>query len=122
LTLYAPGQVDPRIPPDVVAAVAYGDLAAGLLALLALVGLRLRARGAIALVWAFSGVGIADLVLATLKAIRAEMYQYYMGWNWYILNFYVPLLVVSHAMIFYYLLTRRGHPVGSGRVRAPAVE
>jgi len=29
-----------------------------------------------------------------------------MGWNWYILNFYVPLLVVSHVMILDRLLRR----------------
>jgi hypothetical protein len=107
LTLYAPGQVDPHIPADVAAVVAYGDLVAGLMALVALVGLRLRVPARIALVWAFSVVGIVDLAVATQKAVAAEMYRYSMGWNWYILNFYVPMLVVTHAMILYYLVAAR---------------
>src|SRR5215472_6940044 len=41
LTLFAPGQVDPNIPPDAVATIAYGDLASGLLALAAVVALKL---------------------------------------------------------------------------------
>ena len=103
LTLYAPGQVDPRIPADVTAAVAFGDLAAGLVALVALLALKLRVPGAIALVWIFTVVGIGDLVFATLKAVGAHMYTFAMGWNWYILNFYVPMLVVGHVMIVRHL-------------------
>jgi len=105
LTLYAPGQVDPRIPAEVAAAVAFGDLAAGLVALVALVAVKLRVPGAIALTWIFTVVGIGDLVVATLKAVGSEMYTFAMGWNWYILNFYVPMLVVGHVMIIH-LLTR----------------
>lgn len=99
LTLYATGQVDSRIPADVAATVAFGDLAAAIVALVALLVVKVRAPGAIPLVWGFSVVGIGDLAFATLKAVGAEMYQYAMGWNWYIPNFYVPMLVVSHVMI-----------------------
>ena len=109
LALYAPGQVDPRIPADVAAAVGLGDLVSAVAALVALIALRMRAKGAIALVWVFSVVGIADLGFATMKAVAAEMYRFPMGWNWYILNFYVPMIVVSHVMIIRYLL-RRGPP------------
>ena len=104
LTLYAPGQVDPRIPADVAATVAFGDLAAAVVALAALVAVKHRIPGAIGLVWAFSVVGIADLVFATMKAVGAQMYMMALGWNWYILNFYVPMLVVSHVMILHHLV------------------
>jgi hypothetical protein len=50
LTLFAPGQVSPDVPPGVAAAIAYGDLVSGLLALLALLALRLRLAAAVALV------------------------------------------------------------------------
>jgi hypothetical protein len=106
LALYAPGQIDPRIPTDVAAAVGLGDLVSAVAALVALVALRLRAKGAIALVWVFSVVGIADLGFATMKAVAAEMYRFPMGWNWYILNFYVPMIVVGHVMIIRHLLRR----------------
>ena len=91
------------------AAVRLSDFASAVAALLALVAVRLRVKGAIALVWIFSVIGIADLVFATMKAVAAEMYRFPMGWNWYILNFYVPMIVVSHVMIIHYLL-RRGPP------------
>ncbi len=106
LSLYAPGQVDPRIPADVAAAVGLGDLASAVVALAALVALRLHLKGAIALAWAFTVVGLCDLVFATMKAVAAEMYRYPMGWNWYILNCYVPMSVVSHVLIVRHLLRR----------------
>jgi len=107
LTLYAPGQVDAGIPADVLGAVAYGDLAAALFAFVALLAVKYRLRGAVALTWLFTVVGTADLVFATVKAVGAEMYRYPMGWNWYILNFYVPMLVVSQMMIVLLLLRPR---------------
>src|SRR5215468_9530759 len=76
LTLYAPGQVDSRIPADVAATVGLGDLASAVVALVALVALHGRMKGAIALAWIFSVVGIADLVIATMKAVGAEMYRF----------------------------------------------
>lgn len=106
LTLLAPGQADPRIPADVVGVVAYGDFVAALFALLAIVAVQLRLRIATALVWLFSIVSIADLVYGTARAVGAQMYTYYMGWSWYIVNFYVPMLIVSQVMIVYYLVKR----------------
>ena len=49
-------------------------------------------------------MGAADLVFATSKAVAAQMYRFPMGWNWYILNFYVPMIVVSHVLIVRHLL------------------
>jgi hypothetical protein len=112
LALYAPGQVDPRIPGDVAAAVGYGDLISGVLALIAVAALELRARVAVPLVWIFSAVGVADLLFATYKAVGAHMYTFSMGFSWYILNFYVPALVVSHVMIVQRLI--RGPATESG--------
>lgn len=120
LALYAPGQVDPRIPADAAAAVAYGDLISALVALVALIALRLRVRVAIPLVWIFTVVGVADLVFATYKAVGAEMYKFPMGWNWYILNFYVPMLVVSHMMIVQRLLHEKKTLRPAGALRTTA--
>jgi fucose 4-O-acetylase-like acetyltransferase len=99
LALYATGQIDPRVPGDVAAAIGYGDLVSAVLALLAVCALRLRAAVAIPLAWIFSVVGSADLVYATYKAVGAHLYSFYIGWNWYILNFYVPALIVTQVMI-----------------------
>jgi len=117
LALYATGQVDSRIPSDVTAAVAIGDLISAVVALIALIAVRLRAPGAIALAWLFSLVGLADLGYATYKAVGAHMYTFYMGWNWYILNFYVPMLVVSHVMILARLLRNAGPALSAAATR-----
>lgn len=104
LTLLAPGQADPHIPPDVVGVVAYGDFVAALFALLAIVAVKLKLRSATALVWLFSIISVVDLVYATARAVAAQLYTFYIGWGWYILNFYVPMLIVSQVMIIYYLV------------------
>jgi hypothetical protein len=109
LTLFAPGQVDPAIPLDAIAAIAYGDLISALLALAALCAIRFRLRGGVALYWLFSIVGIADLIVGTAKAIEVEMYKFYMGWNWYIVVFYVPMLLVSQVIILQLLLRKPRH-------------
>lgn len=115
LALYAPGQVDGGIPAGVRAAVGYGDLAVALVALVALLAVKRRRRGGIALAWVFSIVGVGDLVFATGKAVGAHMYTYYMGWNWYILNFYVPMLVVSHVLILSCLVRGRSERAATPR-------
>jgi hypothetical protein len=127
LTLYAPGQADPRIPADVVSVVAYGDFIAALFALLAIAAVKLQWRVATVLIWLFSLVSVIDLVYSTARAAGSQMYTYYMGWSWYIVNFYVPMLMVSQVMIIYYMLTRpeaqerspesRGIAAGSQRNR-----
>ena len=106
LALYATGQIDPRVPPDVAAAIGYGDLVSAVLALLAVCAAQLRAPFAIPLAWLFTVVGSGDLVYATYKAVAAQLYRFYIGWNWYILNLYVPMLIVSQVMMIQRLLGR----------------
>jgi hypothetical protein len=62
---------------------------------------------------------VADLVYSTARAVGSQLYTFYMGWSWYIVNFYVPMLIVSQVMILYYLITR---PVARGATvaREPA--
>ncbi len=74
LTLCAPGQVDPKLPADVAAIVAFGDLVAAIAALVAVLAIKGRVPGAIAWVWIFSIVGTGDLAYATEKAVAAQMY------------------------------------------------
>src|SRR5258707_12842256 len=61
-TILAPGAVDAGVPMDFRVMVGYGDLATALLALLALIALRARFSGAVALVWLFIIVGMLDTV------------------------------------------------------------
>jgi hypothetical protein len=122
LTLLAPGQADPRIPAGVINVVAYGDFVAALVAILALVAVKLQLRSATALIWVFSVVSVADLVFSTARALGSEMYKFYLGWSWYIVNFYVPMLIVSQIMIVHYLLTCRNPLQEPHLTRAPRIQ
>ncbi len=81
---------------------AYGDLVTGLLALLALIALRTGWVRALALVWLFNIVGTVDL----LNALRQANVVVDFGAAWYIPTWFVPLLLVTHFMIFARLLRR----------------
>jgi hypothetical protein len=67
-TILAPGAVDAAVPVDFRTMVGYGDLTTALLALLALIALRTRFSGAIALVWLCVGVGMIDTPNRSPKA------------------------------------------------------
>ena len=79
-----------------------GTLSAAWLALLSLVALRGGWGLALALVWLFNIVGTVDL----LNALRHADAVPDLGATWYIPTFWVPLLLVTHVMIFARLLRR----------------
>ena len=81
---------------------ASGDLAADVLALLALIALRSRWSVAVALVWVFNSVGTVDLANALRHVDVAPKF----GAAWYIPTMLVPLLLVTHFLIFKRLLAR----------------
>ena len=102
-TILAPGSVDPGVPTEFRTMIGYGDMATGLLALLALIALRLRWRGAIALVWLCLTVGLLDTVNAIIQSMRFSVFTYPLGLNWVIVTTYVPALLVSSVLIFIHL-------------------
>ena len=104
MVFLVPGVVARPLPDTFAPAAAYGDLITGVLALLALIALRAEWPGALALVWLFNIVGTADL----LNALRHLDVVPDFGAVWYIPTFYVPLLLVTHFMIFARLLKRGG--------------
>ncbi len=106
LTLLVPGQVSPNVPADTANLIAYGDLASALLALVSVVFLKYRFAGALAVAWIFNLVGSADIVVAVGTAMNAKLADIPIGFNWYIVNFYVPLLIVTHAMMIYRLVLK----------------
>ena len=103
-TILAPGAVDAGVPMDFRVMIGYGDLATAFLALLALIALRARFRGAIALVWLFIIVGMLDTVNAIIQSMRDSVFTYALGFNWVIVAIYVPALLVSSLLIFMQLL------------------
>lgn len=100
MVFLVPGVVAQPLPDTFAIPAAYGDLLTGILALLALIALRTGWKGAVAMVWLFNVVGTVDL----LNALRHVDVAPLLGAAWYIPTLFVPLLLVTHAMIFVRLL------------------
>ena len=100
MVFLVPGVVAQPLPPYFAIPAAYGDLVTGMLAMLALVFLRSRWAGATGMVWLFNVVGTVDL----LNALRHVEVAPNFGAAWYIPTFLVPLLLITHFMIFVRLL------------------
>ena len=103
-TILAPGAVDAAVPAEFRTMIGFGDIATALLALIALIALRVRWRGAIALVWVVLAVGLLDTVNAIIQSMRFNVFTYALGVNWVIVTIYVPALLVSSLLIFMQLL------------------
>ena len=110
-TILAPGAVDAGVPMEFRTMIGYGDMATAVLALVALIALRSRMSGAVALVWLFLVVGLLDTVNAIIQSMRFSVFTYGLGVNWVIVTAYVPALLVSSVLIFIQL-RRQGRSAG----------
>lgn len=105
LTFIVPGVVGPGLPAGFATFAAYGDLATGVLALLALLTARIRP-----LFWsfvvAFNIVGATDILVdyyhATMLNLPAVAGQ--LGAMYIVPILYVPMLMITHAAALYWLL------------------
>jgi hypothetical protein len=86
--------------------VAIGDLVTVFLAMIAVGTLRARHRLAIPLTWLFNVWGALDCVNAARNGAAEDILGHALGPHIVVITFCVPLLVVSHIMIFV-LLARR---------------
>lgn len=84
---------------------AYGDLLAAVLALIAVIALMNKSKYAIPVVWVFNIVGFIDFIIAVIQGLRYT-HPEEMGATYFIPVLGVPLLFVSHLLIFWMLLTR----------------
>jgi hypothetical protein len=110
LVFLVPGIVDSQLPTHFATSAAYGDLAAGLLAITALIALRSGKGIALPIVWLFNIVGTVDLVHALASASAIP----YLNASWFIPTFFVPLLLVTHFLIFVRLLRRPATDISAG--------
>jgi hypothetical protein len=107
LAVLIPGVVSPQLSSTEFArGLAYGDLATATLALIALAAL--RTRFARPLVWLFNIVGTADLLNAFYQGGRISLPETpgLLGAAYFIPIFGVPLLLVTHALVFRLLVRR----------------
>jgi hypothetical protein len=105
LVFLLPGFVGPDLPAGFATPAAFGDLATGVLAILALLTVRVRALFW-PLVWAFNLVGLADLAWDTVEAVRLSIPEVagQLGAAYAIPMLYVPALVWTHLLAFRLLL------------------
>ena len=104
LAFVAPGVVSPELPAAFAQPVAYGDLITAILALLALATLGTRAGTLVT--WVFNIFGAADLLFAFYQGSRISLpdTQGLLGAAYFILAAYVPLLLITHGLVFRILL------------------
>jgi hypothetical protein len=105
LIFLVPGLVGPHLPTGFATFAAYGDFAAGVLALLALLTVRIRT-----LFWplvvAFNLVGAVDIIVDYYHAIQVGLPALpgQLGAGYVIPIIYVPLLMITHVVALYLLV------------------
>src|SRR5262245_46795384 len=102
LAFLMPGVVSPTLTPEFAYPAAFGDLAAALLAIIAVLGLSARAAWAMLAVWVFNIEGTVDLLFDYYQGIAQPRGAF--GAAFFIPTLIVPPLLVTHALIFRQLL------------------
>jgi hypothetical protein len=107
LAFLIPGVVSPDLPASFARPAAYGDLLTAILALLSLG--TLEKRGGIILTWAFNVIGTADLLYAFYEGNRVGVGAApgLQGAAYFIPTALVPLLIITHGIVFRLLLRRK---------------
>ena len=122
LVFIVPGVVGANLPAGFATFAAYGDFATGVLAMLALLTIRIRPLFWLFVV-AFNVVGAVDIIVdyyhgnqIGLPALAGEL-----GATYAIPMIYVPILMITHAVAFYLLVRHQPavHRAIIGKAVAP---
>jgi len=106
LMFLMPGLVSRELPKAFAVPTAYGDLTAAVLALLAILCLRIESAFAVPMVWVFNIEGLLDLIYANISTFKDHVDPTYLGVSYYLAALNVPAMVVVHVLIFTYFLRR----------------
>jgi hypothetical protein len=111
LVFIVPGVVGPNLPASFAPFAAYWDFATAILALLALLAVRMKPLFWLFVV-VFNLVGTLDLVLDYYHAIKVGLPATagQLGATYAIPIIYVPLLMITHIVAFYLLLRPQSDP------------
>ena len=106
LSFLVPGVVSASLPRSWAAPAAYGDLVAGILAIIAAAAVACNLSWAIEAVWIFNVWGAGDLLYGFYKGLRVNLAldPGSLGAGYYLVTTIVPPLLVSHALVFVILL------------------
>jgi hypothetical protein len=104
LVFILPGVVSPNVPASFAVFAAYWDFATGVLAMLALLTVRIRPLFWLFVV-AFNLVGFVDLILDYYHAVQVDLPAKAgeLGAAYAIPIIYVPVLMITHVAAFYLL-------------------
>ena len=105
LVFILPGVVGPNLPSGFANFSAYGDFATGVLAILALLTVRVRPLFWLFVV-AFNLVGAVDIILDYYHAVQVGLPALagQLGATYAIPIIYVPVLMITHFVAFYWLV------------------
>jgi hypothetical protein len=111
LVFILPGVVGPNLPASFAGFAAYWDLTTGVLAMLALLTVRVRPLFWLFVV-GFNVVGMVDLIVDYYHAVRIGLPEIagQLGPAYAIPVLYVPALMITHVAAFYLLLRRLRAP------------
>jgi len=106
LAFLLPGVVSPELPAAFARPAAYGDLITTVLALVALAALGSGLESA--LIWVFNLVGTADILYAFYQGNRISLAQApgLLGATYFLLAVVVPLLLITHVVVFGLMLQK----------------
>ena len=106
LGFLVPGVTSATLPTAFAVPAAFGDLAAGMLAIIALLALARRASWALPAVWVFNVWGAADLLFAYLQGGRLDVPPGAFGATFFIPTAIAPPMLVTHLLVFRVLARR----------------
>lgn len=103
LMFLSSGAVIKGMPSAFAVPAAMGDLITAILAVIALVAVRKQSSNKIALLWIFNLFGTLDLLYAITMGTLHNIGPF-MGASYWIPSFWVPMLLVTHYIVFLRLL------------------
>jgi hypothetical protein len=104
LSFLVPGVVHAGLNPAWAMPAAFGDFTAAILAFITL--LRINSTSFRSLLWVFNILGFIDLLLAFADGPRYGVVPF-LGATYFIVIVYVPILLLTHLMVFKLLLKNK---------------
>ena len=104
LSFLIPGVVNTGLNPAWAMPAAFGDFAAALLAVMTL--WLINSASFRSFLWIFNILGLTDLLLAFVDGPRYGILPF-LGAGYFIIILYVPLLLLTHLMVFKLLLKKQ---------------
>src|SRR5262249_15669782 len=98
-----------------------GDVAGAIMAFVTIALLRRGMRLAIPLAWLLVAETAYDTVSNIHGGVREHLMGAASGVTWFVLDFFVPMVVITVALLAWQLYSRRSEAIDSTAPRAPEV-